>query len=557
VSEEGKFSHLVVIGSSAGGVEALSRLVSTLPADLQVPIVIAQHLDPDRASHLEQILSRRSTLPVHTVSEHEALEAGVIFVVPANRHVNITDSEIDLRMNPRRRPMPSIDLLFSSAAESFGERLIAIILSGIGSDGTEGARVVSRAGGVVIIQDPETAEFGDMPGSLAPNTVDIVAELPRIGPVLGDLVSGAEVTEDASHEAEKRALEGFLEDLRDRHGMDFSSYKRPMIMRRLRRRMIATQSESIEDYAAYLDEHPEEYRQLVNTFLIKVTEFFRDPELFEYLGEEILPRLIDKSREQGRELRIWSAGCATGEEAYSLAILISEALSPEAGFFSVRIFATDVDEEAVNFARQGIYPASALSGLSEEQIRRYFVENGGQYQVKKALRGMIVFGEHDLARRSPFPRIDLMVSRNVLIYFTTELQRRALQLFAYSLRDGGYLVLGKAESTSPLSEYFTPEHRHHKVYRRHGERFLMPPTIPASPVPMPRPRRARDDRIARVRFHPEPSPAARIAGGDSFTVEFFAVTQGDTRRRFRAEGRPIGANDGRGGELVIREVADD
>jgi two-component system CheB/CheR fusion protein len=508
LAEERKFSHLVVIGSSAGGIEALSRLVSTLPEDLQVPIVIAQHLDPDRASHLEQILSRRSTLPVRTVSEHEALEAGVIFVVPANRHVNITDSEIDLRMDPHGRPMPSIDLLFSSAADSFGERLIAIILSGIGSDGTEGARVVSKAGGVVIIQDPETAAFGDMPGSLAPNTVDIVAELQRIGPVVGELVSGDGVSEDASHEDEKRALEVFLEDLRDQQGMDFSNYKRPTIMRRLRRRMIATETESIEDYVAYLDEHPEEYRQLVNTFLIKVTEFFRDPDLFEYLREEILPRLADKSREQGRELRIWSAGCATGEEAYSLAILISEVLSPEAGFFNVRIFATDVDEEAINFARQGIYPASALSGLSEEQIRRYFVNDDGQYQVKKAVRGMIVFGEHDLARRSPFPRIDLVVSRNVLIYFTTELQRRALQLFAYSLRDGGHLVLGKAESISPLSEFFAPEHLHHKVYRRQGERFLMPPTIPASPMPVPRQRRARRDRSAPVGFRPEPSPAA-------------------------------------------------
>ena len=502
------FSHLVVIGSSAGGVEALSELVSTVPEDFPAPIVIAQHLEPSRVSHLEDVLSRRSTLPVRTVTEHQPLQAGVVFVVPANHHVNITDSEIDFSEDSRGRPMPSIDLLFGSAAKSFGEHLIAVILTGTGSDGTEGARIVSQAGGTVIVQNPETAEYSDMPGSLAPNTVDIVADMSRIGPILGELISGAEVAEREPEHDEKQALEGFLEELRERHGIDFRSYKTPTIMRRLRRRMVATDSDSVEDYTRYLNDHPDEYRQLINTFLIKVTEFFRDPELFAYLKEEVLPQLITEARESGRQLRIWSAGCATGEEAYSLAILVSEILGAEAALFDVRIFATDVDENAVNFARHGIYPASALSGLSEEQIRHYFVEENGQYQIKKPVRGMIVFGEHDLAQRSPFPRVDLVVSRNVLIYFTTELQRRALQLFAYSLRQGGYLVLGKAESTSPLSEFFAPAHRQYKVYQRRGERFLMPPTMPTTPMPSPKPRRERNLRATRVR---EPSDAAHGA----------------------------------------------
>ena len=502
------FSDLVVIGSSAGGVEALSELVSTVPEDFPAPIVIAQHLEPSRVSHLEDVLSRRSTLPVRTVTEHQPLQAGVVFVVPANHHVNITDSEIDFSEDSRGRPMPSIDLLFGSAAKSFGEHLIAVILTGTGSDGTEGARIVSQAGGTVIVQNPETAEYSDMPGSLAPNTVDIVADMSRIGPILGELISGAEVAEREPEHDEKQALEGFLEELRERHGIDFRSYKTPTIMRRLRRRMVATDSDSVEDYTRYLNDHPDEYRQLINTFLIKVTEFFRDPELFAYLKEEVLPQLITEARESGRQLRIWSAGCATGEEAYSLAILVSEILGAEAALFDVRIFATDVDENAVNFARHGIYPASALSGLSEEQIRHYFVEENGQYQIKKPVRGMIVFGEHDLAQRSPFPRVDLVVSRNVLIYFTTELQRRALQLFAYALRQGGYLVLGKAESTSPLSEFFSPAHRQYKVYQRRGERFLMPPTMPTTPMPSPKPRRERNLRATRVR---EPSETAHGA----------------------------------------------
>ena len=496
MAEDRSFSQLVVVGSSAGGIEALSQLVSALPEEFPAPIVIAQHLDPERKSHLEQILSRRSTLPVKTLVDNEPLEAGVVFVVPANYHVNITDSEISLHEDSSGRPKPSVDRLMSTAAEVFGERLVAVVLSGTGTDGTAGARAVRRAGGTVVIQDPETAEFGGMPGSLAPNTVDIVAQLDRIGPVLGDLLSDtAPSSEEATPEEERRALNAFLEELRDQYGVDFTSYKTPTIMRRLKRRMVATRTVSVEEYVRHFRKHPEEYRKLVDAFLIKVTQFFRDPDLFAHLKEEVLPELVKDARDNGHQLRIWSAGCATGEEAYSLAILLSEVLGDEIGLFNSRIFATDVDADAVTFARHGMYPPSALKSLSEEQVDRYFTREGSQYQINKHIRSMIVFGEHDLARRSPFPRIDLVVSRNVLIYFTGELQRRALQLFAYSLRDGGYLVLGKAETTTPLPNFFAPQHRHHKVFRRHGERFLMPPTMPAAPVPPVRQRQRQGQSL--------------------------------------------------------------
>src|SRR5919112_1027690 len=461
------FTHLVVVGSSAGGIRALSGMVSSLPEDFDAPIVVAQHLDPNRESHLQDILARKSTLPVKTVTEHEPLQAGMVFVVPANRHVNITDSEIDLSSEPLSgQPMPSINLLMETAAGVSHENLIAIVLSGTGTDGTEGARTVSQAGGTVIIQDPETAEFGEMPRSLAPSTVDIVSSLEEIGPVLKNLISGIAVPEESS-EDEGRALEHFLDELHRNRGVDFRSYKRPTILRRLGRRMAVLDCESLDEYSRYLEEHPEEYRQLIGAFLIKVTDFFRDPDLFDYLKEEVLPRLIE-----------------------------------EAGLFNVRIFATDIDEDAVRFARRGVYPPSALGGLSEEQIRRYFVEEDGSYQVKKQIRGMIVFGEHDLAQRSPFPHIDLVVSRNVLIYFSGELQRRALQLFAYSLRDGGYLVMGRAESPSLLADLFAPVDRNNKVYRRQGQRFLLPPTLPTSPAPRARLERSSGDR-GILRGHPE------------------------------------------------------
>jgi PAS domain-containing protein len=280
---DNSFTHLVVVGSSAGGIGALSGLVSSLPEDFDAPIVVAQHLDPNRESHLQEILARKSTVPVKTVTEHEPLQAGVVYVVPANWHVNITDSEIELSSEQLSgQPMPSINLLMETAAGVYGENLIAVVLSGTGTDGTEGARTVSQAGGTVIIQDPETADFGEMPRSLAPSTVDIVASLEEIGPVLKNLISGIAVRKEVPEE-EGRELEHFLEELHRGRGVDFRSYKRPTIMRRLGRRMAATNSESIGEYSGYLEEHPEEYRQLIGTQQLATATRGGDEELINQL----------------------------------------------------------------------------------------------------------------------------------------------------------------------------------------------------------------------------------------------------------------------------------
>jgi two-component system CheB/CheR fusion protein len=480
------FSHLVVVGSSAGGIEALSTLVSTLPAEFPAPMVIAQHLDPRRTSRLGEILARHSTLPVRTVAESERLAPGTVFVVPADRDIEITNHDIRLKSDGPRHPKPSIDLLLSSAAQQFGEQLIAVILTGTGSDGSAGARAVHTAGGTVVIQDPQSASYPALPLSLAPATVDIVAELKAIGPLLHDLLTGtyARIEPD-----EDRVLRAFLEQLRERSGIDFASYKAPTILRRLQRRLAATGVPDLESYVRHLERNPEEYQRLVSSFLIKVTEFFRDPELFEHMRQVLLPELIVSARERGNELRLWSAGCATGEEAYSLAILVAEQLGDELGDFNVRIFATDVDAEAITFARRGVYPSTALADLPPDLVKRYFNEIDGAYEVRKFIRGMTAFGQHDLGQRAPFPRIDLALCRNVLIYFTSELQRRALHLFAFSLRDSGYLVLGKSETTSPLAEYFVLEQPRLKIYRRQGERALIPATRNRDTAPLMPPHR--------------------------------------------------------------------
>ena len=465
---------LVVVGSSAGGIEALSTLVASLPAGFPAPIILAQHLDPRYPSHLHEILARHTVLSVRLVTlDPTNLEPGVIYVVPADHHVQVTDHTVQLVQQNGKGPKPSIDLLLTTAAAVFADRLIAVILTGSGSDGASGAHAVKAAGGTVVIENPATAAFPSMPASLAPTTVDIVADLDRVGPLLSDLLQGVAPAETSDANP---SLQSLLDDVREHSGIDFSHYKRPTIDRRLQRRFYATGQTTVRDYLHYLHLHPEEYNRLVSTFLIKVTEFFRDDDLFTALRQQVIPDLIAQARERGNELRIWSAGCATGEEAYSLAILVAEALGDEIERFNVQIFATDLDEDAVAFARRGIYPHASVASLPADLLNRYFVKLDGTYQVTKQLRRQIIFGQHDLGHRPPFPHMDLVLCRNVLIYFTPELQRRALQLFSFALRNGGYLALGKAETIKPVEASFVPAHRVVKLYRRAGERTFAPIT---------------------------------------------------------------------------------
>jgi two-component system CheB/CheR fusion protein len=477
--------QLVVVGASAGGIEALTQLVSTLPEEFPAPIVLAQHLDPSRPSHLGEILARYSHLPVRMVTDQAPLTPGTIYVIPADRNVEIDDHQLRLRADGTgRRPMPSIDLLFNSAALAYGERLIAVILTGTGSDGASGAYQVKLAGGLVIIENPATAAYPALPASLAPTTVDFVADLERIGPLLQEIVTGAGLpglapvmADEAAapaDDAHGHALQQLLQQVREHSSIDFSQYRVPTILRRLQRRMFATKTADVVSYLQYLESHPDEYPRLVGSLLIKVTEFFRDAELFKALKDQVVPTLIAEARKRDNVLRLWSAGCATGEEAYSLAILVVEALGDELDQFNVQIFATDVDEDAIEFARHGIYPATALHQVSTPRREHFFVKLDSTYQIAKAIRGLVTFGIHDLGLRAPFPHIDLAVCRNVLMYFTKDLQARALQLFAFAVRHGGYLALGPAETVAPVAAYFDQLAAGLNLYRRVGGQALGP-----------------------------------------------------------------------------------
>src|SRR5688500_10422552 len=284
----GENNRLVVVGSSAGGIDALGELVANLPEDFPAPVVVAQHLDPRRQSHLGEILARRTPLDVETVTSKANLRHGVVYLVPADRDVSIVDGTVAVFENEQgARPKPSVDRLFSTAADGYGEGLIAIVLTGAGSDGSEGARKVKLAGGTVIIQDPATARFPSMPQSLAPTTVDIVTKLDVMGQVLVDLLTGTETI--SAEDQDELLFNRFLNQLRSQTGIDFGNYKRPTIMRRLRRRMAAVRAKNLREYVRYVSRNPREYEQLASTFLIKVTEFFRYPDLFEALRTEIIP----------------------------------------------------------------------------------------------------------------------------------------------------------------------------------------------------------------------------------------------------------------------------
>ncbi|MEA2574532.1 MAG: two-component system, chemotaxis family, CheB/CheR fusion protein [Chloroflexia bacterium] len=456
--------RLVVIGSSAGGIQALTVLVSTLPRNFPAPIVLAQHLDPNRPSNLSAILERRSSLPIVTVTGSTRLEGGTIYVVPANRHVGVADGHVEILSDQVGRPKPSIDLLLSTAAQSYGDRLVAVVLTGVGNDGAAGAVDVKNAGGYVVIQNPSTARYPSMPLALPPTAVDHVADIENMATTLVDLLRGTALPVLEGQPGD--ALEQILGVVNRQVSLDFRQYKQTTILRRIYRRMVVTRNATLAEYKDYLLRHVEEVVELAKAFLIKVTEFFRDPEAFEFLKTSVLPEIIKRGRTKGRTLRFWSAGCATGEEPYSLALLLADILGHELADWNIKIFATDADEDAINFARRGLYPENLLNNLPEGYKTQYFKKVDQGYQISKLLRQMVIFGQQDLSRGVPFPRVDLVVCRNLLIYFKPDVQHQVLEMFTFSLHQTqGFLFLGHAETVRPSQTSYEQVEKRWKIYR--------------------------------------------------------------------------------------------
>lgn len=469
----------VAVGSSAGGVRALQTLFSGLPDDLDVAFVVISHLEPTHPSELVAILQRHTQMRVRQVEGREALKPNCVYVIAPDRRLIISDKDIaSLPFEEPRGMRAPIDTFFRSLAEQHGDGF-AIVLTGAGSDGVVGVKAIKEAGGLVLVQDPKDAEYSSMPRSVvATGMADVVAPVRDIPALLIDLVRNKHrIAEHQVADDAEGALRRILAFIRARTGHDFSHYKRPTIMRRLTRRMQLNRMDRVEDYAIFLRENAEEIQSLFSDLLISVTTFFRDPSAFEAVAERVVPHLFDEMRE-GDPIRFWVPGCATGEEAYSLAMLVLEEAARRDFRPEIQIFATDLDAGALSTAREGRFPASIEADVSDDRLRRFFLREGDHYRVRKEVRDLVVFAVHSMLKDPPFSRLDLVSCRNLLIYLERDLQTQVLGTLRYALKPDGYLFLGSAETADGAANLFRAVDREHRIYQAVPETERTVPMLP-------------------------------------------------------------------------------
>ncbi len=474
---------VVAIGASAGGIKALQQLFDRIPKDTGASFVVIVHLAPDHESRLAEIIAAHSPMPTVTVEGSVKLQPNQIFVIPPNRQLQITDHEITTFefTEPRGRRAP-IDFFFRSIAEQRGDGF-AVVLTGAGTDGSVGAKAVKEGGGIVLVQDPLDAEYSSMPRSaIATGIADIVLPLPQLADQLVELIRGKRLLE-ADDETEDDFVRRILGLVRARTGHDFAQYKRSTVMRRIARRMQLARKEQLADYFTYARESPEESQALLSDLLISVTTFFRDPAAFDLLAGEVIPRLFD-DKDARDSVRVWCAGCATGEEAYSIAMLLLEEAARREWPAEVQVFASDLDISALATAREGCYPIAIEADISEARLRRFFVKEAQHYRVKRDLRDIVVFATHSLLKDAPFSRLDLVTCRNLLIYLDRNLQQQVISTLNYALLPGGYLFLGASESAESPPGLFRPIEREARIYKsleRTGDKLTSLPRVTAAP----------------------------------------------------------------------------
>ena len=491
----------VGIGASAGGLKAMQAFFESVAPDLGAAYVVIVHLDPEHQSDLASILAQRTKMPVNQVQDRARLEPNTVYVIPPNRRLLVTDQDIGTFPfdEPRGRRSP-IDQFFVSLADQHGDAY-AIILSGAGSDGSQGLKTIKEGGGLILVQDPEEAEYGSMPRSaIATGLADFVAPVREIAWQLAELIrSKHHLPTRKLAENDEEALRRILSHLRGRTGHDFSLYKRSTVLRRLGRRMQINKVDKLSDYYTLLRGNPEEVQSLFTDLLISVTMFFRDPSAFDVLTREVIKPLFAQARSD-EPLRVWVPGCATGEEAYSIAILLAEEAARHDERPTIQVFASDLDAGALAVAREGRYPSAIEADVSEERLKRFFVKEGENYRVKRDLRDLILFTSHSLLKDPPFSRLDLISCRNLLIYLDRELQQQVCATFHYALKPGGFLFLGSSESAEASKGYFQPISRDTRIYQASpatAETRRLLPRLALSPRPfsIPEPwRSAVNDR---------------------------------------------------------------
>ena len=478
---------IVGIGASAGGLAAFEAFFSGMPADTDpgMAFVLVQHLAPDHKSILTELVKRYTRMQVLEVEDGMVVKPNCAYIIPPNRDMSFRDGALRLlEQSTSRGVRLPIDFFFHSLAEDQHQRAICIVLSGTGSDGTLGIRAIKGEGGMAMAQDPDSTEYDGMPRSaIATGLVDYVlppARMPAQLIAYAAHAFGKSVGPESlkSSEADDLLRRIFL-TLRNQTGHDFSQYKNNTITRRVERRMAVHQIEQLDGYVRYLEETPAEVEALFQDLLIGVTRFFRDPEAFAVLQEKIIPLIVD-GKSAGAPIRVWVPACSTGEEAYSIAMLLQEHIDTLKQKFKIQVFATDIDSQAIERARAGVYPGNIAADISQERLTRFFVQssNGASYRVHKKLRDLLVFSEQDLARDPPFSNLDLISCRNLLIYVQAPLQKKLIRLFHYALNPGGFLFLGASEAAGQSADLFATLDRKAKLYQSHQ-------TVPATRPPTP------------------------------------------------------------------------
>jgi two-component system, chemotaxis family, CheB/CheR fusion protein len=483
LSPREELGYVVGIGASAGGLRALQSFFKELPVESGMSFVVVVHLDPKAKSALTELLQPKTSMPVTQVVRAVKVEPNHVYIIPPDKDLSMADST--LRLSPRtelRRNQAPIDFFLRSLAETHERSAIGILLSGSGSDGVQGLKWIKEHGGMTLVQSPEDAEFDSMPrNAIQRGVVDRVLPAAELGAEVVRLRIAADEIQlnstTAAPDDQHATLGKLFALLRARTGHDFSNYKKATVLRRIERRMQFARQESLGDYLGFVRQRPDEVKGLFNDLLITVTSFFRDPEAFDALEAQVIPKLITEFSGE-KEMRGWVAGCSTGEEAYSVSILLCEQAARVDDPPKFQIFASDLADTVFPFAREGLYPDSIAADVKPERLARFFTREPTGYRVKKSVRERVLFAPHDLLKDPPFARLDLIVCRNVLIYLEANLQRQVLEVFHYALKPGGFLFLGSSESGEAASDLFSPVDKKHRLFVRQSSSPKTPPRMP-------------------------------------------------------------------------------
>jgi two-component system CheB/CheR fusion protein len=462
---------IAAIGASAGGIEAFTELVTSLPNDTGMAFVLIQHLDPEHKSLLTELISKKTAMRVKEVTNGMTVEPDHVYVIPANATMSISNHTLQLGPRGESRGVHmSIDHFMRTLAEQQGNRAIGVLLSGSGTDGTAGLAEIQGHGGVTFAQDEASAKYHSMPASaITAGCVDYILPPKAIARELARIASHPYLARDHAGEAadiapaESTGLTLVFQLLRKTTGVDFTHYRKTTILRRIQRRMVVHKIDKMQEYVKYIQTNPAEIKALYQEVLINVTSFFRNPRVFDALKSHVFPDIL-KKRPPDSSIRIWTPGCASGEETYSVAIALLEFLGEKGSQTNIQFFGTDVSESSVGKARSGVYPENIQSDVSADRLRRFFTKVEGQYRITKNIRDMCIFAQHNVLNDPPFSQMDLIVCRNLLIYLEPVLQTKAISLFHYALRPGGYLLLGTSEGVGTASHLFSAEDRANKIF---------------------------------------------------------------------------------------------